>query len=370
MAAKGQIRVDADLERPRAKLVETLGLRTALQVQRHARENRAVPEAERLLREGRGTRMVTGGQRLGCLVYERLEDLRVENSPTEVDPVAAPASLDGNPVRGESPAEPGHVGLQAVRCGRRGIIPPDLVDQALDGHDLVPAEKQRLREQPAACPRRARARVPRPRLRARRECETGEVLTRPCQLANHASQFLESRRFRAFCEPAARPLSDPACDIDQRNERRKERHNVTNRIRHLGAVGLVVTVGLAASSGSRVRAGHRVSAGNGLGASESKIAFTRVAKISNEQTKSAPNRRDLRHERRREREAVADASTSHVYAWSPDGRKIAFGKWRDGNDDIYVMNADGSGQRNLTRTRNACSTKARSGRPTGGRSPS
>ena len=40
-------------------------------------------------------------------------------------------------------------------------------------------------------------------------------------------------------------------------------------------------------------------------------------------------------------------------SWSPDGRKIAFGRWRDGNDDIYVMNADGSGQRNLTRTHDA-----------------
>ena len=109
MAAKGQIRVDADLERPRAKLVQTLGLCTACQVQRHVREDRAVPEAECLLRNGRGTWMVTGGQRLGCVVYEVLEDLRVENGPTEVDPIAASASLDGNPVRGESPAEPGHV---------------------------------------------------------------------------------------------------------------------------------------------------------------------------------------------------------------------------------------------------------------------
>ena len=32
-------------------------------------------------------------------------------------------------------------------------------------------------------------------------------------------------------------------------------------------------------------------------------------------------------------------------AWSPDGRKIAFGR----AGEIYVMNADGSGQRNLTR---------------------
>jgi Tol biopolymer transport system component len=36
-------------------------------------------------------------------------------------------------------------------------------------------------------------------------------------------------------------------------------------------------------------------------------------------------------------------------AWSPDGRKIAFRSGRDGNREIYVMNADGNGKRNLTR---------------------
>ena len=40
-----------------------------------------------------------------------------------------------------------------------------------------------------------------------------------------------------------------------------------------------------------------------------------------------------------------------LYAWSPDGRKVAFGRGLDGNEDIFVMSADGSGQRNLTRTR-------------------
>ena len=34
--------------------------------------------------------------------------------------------------------------------------------------------------------------------------------------------------------------------------------------------------------------------------------------------------------------------------WSPDGRKILF--VRSGHPDIYVMNADGTGQRNLTRS--------------------
>ena len=37
--------------------------------------------------------------------------------------------------------------------------------------------------------------------------------------------------------------------------------------------------------------------------------------------------------------------------WSPDGQKIAFMSERDGNAEIYVMHADGSQQRNLTRTR-------------------
>jgi Tol biopolymer transport system component len=35
-------------------------------------------------------------------------------------------------------------------------------------------------------------------------------------------------------------------------------------------------------------------------------------------------------------------------AWSPDGTKIAFVSARDGNNEIYVMNADGSDQTNLT----------------------
>jgi Tol biopolymer transport system component len=39
--------------------------------------------------------------------------------------------------------------------------------------------------------------------------------------------------------------------------------------------------------------------------------------------------------------------------WSPDGRRIVYQRWEDrleeDEDDVFVMNADGSGQRNLTR---------------------
>ena len=35
-------------------------------------------------------------------------------------------------------------------------------------------------------------------------------------------------------------------------------------------------------------------------------------------------------------------------AWSPDGTRIAFHSHHNGNREIYVMNADGSGQTRLT----------------------
>jgi Tol biopolymer transport system component/CubicO group peptidase (beta-lactamase class C family) len=38
------------------------------------------------------------------------------------------------------------------------------------------------------------------------------------------------------------------------------------------------------------------------------------------------------------------------FAWSPDGRTIAFDSVRDGNSEIYVVNSDGGGLRRLTRS--------------------
>lgn len=43
--------------------------------------------------------------------------------------------------------------------------------------------------------------------------------------------------------------------------------------------------------------------------------------------------------------------------WSPDGKKIAFQTHRDGNWEIYTMNADGSNQQNITNTPNQHETK-------------
>ena len=50
-----------------------------------------------------------------------------------------------------------------------------------------------------------------------------------------------------------------------------------------------------------------------------------------------------------QRRLTRDARNSATPAWSPDGRKIAFEGGRDGTNGVYVVNADGSGQRRLAR---------------------
>jgi hypothetical protein len=45
---------------------------------------------------------------------------------------------------------------------------------------------------------------------------------------------------------------------------------------------------------------------------------------------------------------TTDPATDFDPAWSPDGTRIAFRSQRDGNDEIYIMNADGTCQINLT----------------------
>ena len=51
-----------------------------------------------------------------------------------------------------------------------------------------------------------------------------------------------------------------------------------------------------------------------------------------------------------QRKLTDNNATDWSPAWSPDGAQIAFVSNRDGNDEIYIMNVDGSDQRRLTET--------------------
>ncbi len=47
---------------------------------------------------------------------------------------------------------------------------------------------------------------------------------------------------------------------------------------------------------------------------------------------------------------IDTASNEWAPEWSPDGTRIAFITDRDGNDEVYVMGADGSNPTRLTNT--------------------
>ena len=49
-----------------------------------------------------------------------------------------------------------------------------------------------------------------------------------------------------------------------------------------------------------------------------------------------------------QRNLTRNAAFDNNPAWSPDGQKIAFVRGQCRNAVVYVMNADGSGQRRLT----------------------
>ena len=102
------------------------------------------------------------------------------------------------------------------------------------------------------------------------------------------------------------------------------------------AVGLLSVAALSMA----LVAGSRADAGALLQANEGKIAFRSNRDGNNE---IYVMNADGSGQTRLTRDAFAEDPT-----WSPDGTRIAFRSARDGNSEIYVMSANGSGQTNLT----------------------
>ena len=127
----------------------------------------------------------------------------------------------------------------------------------------------------------------------------------------------------------------------------------SNRTRYIVAVGFMLTVGLAATSGavSAPATGSRLAADAAQG--KSKIAF--ISRGLQRRPALYVVSADGSGQRR-----LTGGVLARTPEWSPDGRRIAFEA-----GGIYVVNADGS-----FRVRLARNGAHPPGRPTGGRSPS
>ncbi len=115
---------------------------------------------------------------------------------------------------------------------------------------------------------------------------------------------------------------------------------------HLKIFGLLTAVALLAAPGflravAQEQGSSQVTSSLALMRQNGKIAFTSTRDGNVEiYVMDADGSNQLR--------LTSNAAFDGDPAWSPDGAKIAFTSTRDGNEEIYVMNADGSKQTRLT----------------------
>src|SRR5262245_51184606 len=109
-----------------------------------------------------------------------------------------------------------------------------------------------------------------------------------------------------------------------------------NRARHVGAAGFVVAAGLAATTGAESAPGGSRFNGDAAQTS-SQIAFVRAAHVGRRTNYEIHVMKADGSEHRR----LARRAWLETPSWSPDGRKIAFYRIREG---IFVVNAEGTGQ--------------------------
>jgi hypothetical protein len=140
--ARGEVGVDALLERREPQLLQPGDLRLRERLVGQVGERRPAPQAERLAQHPRG-RAGIGAAGLGD---QRLEARRVELRRVEAEHVARRAGDE--PAVAELAAQARDVHLDALGDRRRRRLAPDLVDQPLRRDHVVGVQEQH-REQRA-----------------------------------------------------------------------------------------------------------------------------------------------------------------------------------------------------------------------------
>jgi hypothetical protein len=142
VATERELAVDPVHDGSEAQLLEPLDVGARGRLEAEAGEGAAAPERERLLEQLQGfldrarrLSRARGGDRA-------LEPDRVELVGRQLEHVPVGVRRDRVPAVGELFAQQGDVDLNGLdRTGRR-VLAPELVDQALPGHDLVRVEEQ------------------------------------------------------------------------------------------------------------------------------------------------------------------------------------------------------------------------------------
>ncbi len=136
VAPEREVGLDALLEDRQPQLLEPGDLHLREGLVREVRQCRAPPQRQRLAQLG-GGRLRVGRPRLG---HELLEASEVELAGLDAQHVARP--VGGEPALSQQLAQPRHVDLHGLRRGGRWRGPPELVDQAVGGDELVGLEQQ------------------------------------------------------------------------------------------------------------------------------------------------------------------------------------------------------------------------------------
>ena len=142
--AEGEFGRDPQFVGAEAEFGKPFGLRLDQRRRRDVGQRTAVPQGEGLGQPAGRLLRVPGGERPPAVPHHGLEQQRVRVVPAHPELIAGGAGNQQVPVGVvHQAAQPEHVDADQVgRPGRR-VIPPELADQGVGGHDLPRVDQQR-----------------------------------------------------------------------------------------------------------------------------------------------------------------------------------------------------------------------------------